>query len=114
MTRSFEPGGPETVSNTPDKAYIVYILRCRGNRLYTGITTDLERRVSEHEGITRGAKFTRAFAPEGIAAAWEAGSRSQALKLEARIKKLCRREKDALIAKTLIEPVDCKACRRIR
>ena len=93
--------------------YCVYILRCRGNRLYTGITTDVERRFSEHGGSSRGAKFTRAFPPESVAAAWETGSRSDALKLEARIKRLTRAQKETLIAKNAIGAPDGPAYRRI-
>ncbi|MBQ1821354.1 MAG: 4'-phosphopantetheinyl transferase superfamily protein [Clostridia bacterium] len=79
------------------KQYVVYMLRCKGDRLYTGITTDPVRRFSEHEGKARGAKYTHAFPPEGIAAAWKTDSRALALKLEARIKKLTRAQKNLLI-----------------
>jgi putative endonuclease len=102
-------------SQTP---YTVYILRCRGDRLYTGITTDLERRFSEHGGTEKSARFTRAFRPETVAAAWETDSRSAALKLEARIKKLIRREKDRLIAENALDrfgdAFDTDAYRRVR
>ena len=102
-------------SQTP---YTMYILRCRGDRLYTGITTDLERRFSEHGGTEKSARFTRAFRPETVAAAWETDSRSAALKLEARIKKLTRREKDRLIAENALDrfgdAFDANAYRRVR
>ncbi len=104
-----------TRSQTP---YTVYILRCRGDRLYTGITTDLERRFSEHGGTEKSARFTRAFRPETVAAAWKTDSRSAALKLEARIKKLTRREKDRLIAENALDrfgdAFDANAYRRVR
>lgn len=85
------------VPSNGKKPYVVYMLRCKGDRLYTGITTDPVRRFSEHEGKARGAKFTHAFPPEGVAAAWETNSRPLALKLEARIKKLTRAQKNLLI-----------------
>ena len=114
--RTGSAAAPEgTRSQTP---YTVYILRCRGDRLYTGITTDLERRFSEHGGTEKSARFTRAFRPETVAAAWETDSRSAALKLEARIKKLTRREKDRLIAENTLdrfgEAFDADAYRRVR
>lgn len=77
--------------------YSVYILRCRGDRLYTGITTDPARRFSEHGGSRRGAKFTRAFSPEAVAAVWETETRSDALRLESRIKQMKRADKERLI-----------------
>ena len=101
----------------PEKPYYVYMLRCAGDRLYTGITTDLFRRFSEHENGARGAKFTRAFRPEAVAAAWETVSRANALKLEAGIKKLRRRQKETLIAKNAFDvfsdAIDPNVYRRI-
>lgn len=77
--------------------YFVYILRCRGDRLYTGITTDVERRFSEHLGGKRGAKFTKANPPREIAAYWECENRSEASRLEYAIKRLPREKKLKLI-----------------
>ena len=98
--------------------YFVYILRCSGNRLYTGVTNDPERRFSEHVKTTRGAKFTRAFRPESIEALWETALRSHALKLEAQIKKLKRAQKDLLIEQNAFElfgsAVDPAVYRRVR
>jgi len=97
---------------------IVYMLRCKGDRLYTGVTNNLARRVSEHRSAYAGAKFTRAFPPETIAAAWETDSRSAALKLESRIKKLTRVKKDRLIEtndfSVLPERTENESYRRIR
>lgn len=78
--------------------YYVYILRCENDTLYTGITTDVRRRFNEHrEDKVKGAKYTKAHKPKEIAAAWEAGTKSDASKLEYRIKKLGRAEKEELI-----------------
>lgn len=72
-------------------AWFVYILRCRGGSLYTGITTDPERRVREHnEG---GAHYTRARRPVELVYAEVSASRSQACKRELQIKRLSRRDK---------------------
>ncbi|MBR0426355.1 MAG: GIY-YIG nuclease family protein [Clostridia bacterium] len=74
----------------------VYILRCKGDTLYTGFTPDLARRYREH-CQKKGAKYTRSHPPCGIAAAWEVEGKSDALRLEYRIKTLSRAEKDRLI-----------------
>ena len=80
--------------------YYVYILRCEDDTLYTGITTDVRRRIDEQrEDKVKGAKYTKAHKPKEIAAAWEAGTKSDASKLEYRIKKLGRAEKEELILK---------------
>jgi putative endonuclease len=76
-----------------DKAYYVYILECHGERLYIGITTDPERRIEEHRGGRRGAKYTRANPPERLLAFERVADRSAALKLEAALRKLRRPEK---------------------
>ncbi|HET7675370.1 MAG TPA: GIY-YIG nuclease family protein [Gammaproteobacteria bacterium] len=75
------------------RAWFVYVLECRGGRLYTGITTDIERRMAEHDGSRRGARFTRANPPAKLRAAVEVADRSAALKLEAALKRLRRSEK---------------------
>lgn len=78
--------------------YFIYILRCEGGSLYTGITTDLSRRLEEHSGIQgKGAKFTRSHRVEALEALWSAADRSLASKLEWRIKQLSRQQKLALI-----------------
>lgn len=81
--------------------YFVYILRCRGDRLYTGITTDIERRFREHLGNSRGAKFTKANPPQETAALWSCENRSIASKLESVIKKLSRTKKLLLISEDI-------------
>lgn len=78
--------------------YWVYILCCSDGTLYTGITTDLERRVAEHNGINdKGAKYTRTRRPVEVVYSAECADRSEATKEEMRIKKLSRKEKDVLI-----------------
>ncbi len=81
--------------------YYVYMMRCSDNSLYSGITTDLERRFSEHTKKSgKGAKYTRAKEVVSVACAWVTGSgRSDASKLEARLKKLPK-EKKELLCKT--------------
>ena len=81
-----------------DKLYYVYIIRCIDNSLYTGITTDVARRFSEH--TTRrssGEKYTRSRKPLSIEAVWKCNGRSNASKLESAIKKLIKPNKEELI-----------------
>lgn len=72
--------------------YFVYILKCDDNSLYTGITTDLVRRLAEHKkGI--GSHYTRAKGASLLVYSEKKRTRSTALKREAAIKKLSRKEK---------------------
>ncbi len=92
------PRTPDTASTiggmrSKGRPYYVYLLECRGGRLYTGITTDLARRLKEHRGGARGAKFTRAHPPAKLLAARRVPGRSAALRLEAALKKLRRARK---------------------
>ena len=75
--------------------WFVYILECSNGRLYTGITTDLERRFHEHS-TGKGAMFTRLNRPERILAAITCKDRSVASKLEWSIKQLPASKKRAL------------------
>lgn len=78
--------------------YYIYILRCSDNTLYTGITTDIERRVRQHNGeVKGGARYTRAKRPVQLVHSEELQSRSEATKREYEIKALRREEKEALI-----------------
>lgn len=73
------------------------MLRCKGNRVYTGYAVDVEARYSEHCS-GRGAKFTKAFPPECVLRTFELETREEALRLEARIKRLKRPQKELLAA----------------
>ncbi|MSU74778.1 GIY-YIG nuclease family protein [Candidatus Kaiserbacteria bacterium] len=76
--------------------YFVYLLECEDGSLYTGITTDVERRFIEHKSGT-GSHFTRAKKARSIVYTEQYPDRSSALKREAEIKKLSREQKLALI-----------------
>lgn len=76
--------------------WYVYILECNDKTLYTGITTDVNRRLLEHNS-GKGAKYTRIRAPVVLKAVFEAKNRSEASKEEYRIKKLSRQEKLKLL-----------------
>lgn len=76
----------------------VYIIRCGDGTLYTGITTDVDRRFAEHNSQgPKAAKYTRSKLPLAIVYRREVGSRSKASKEELRIKSLTRNQKLALI-----------------
>lgn len=77
--------------------HFVYMLRCAGNRIYTGYAVDVEARFEQHKS-GKGAKFTKAFPPECVLRTFELKSKECALRLEARIKKLPRQEKELLAA----------------
>jgi len=74
----------------------VYIVKCKDEKLYTGITNDVERRVSEHNA-GKGGYFTRGRTPVKIVYLEDQPNRSKALKREAAIKKLNRESKLTLI-----------------
>ena len=76
--------------------WYVYILKCNDGTLYTGITNDLDNRVSSHNKGT-GAKYTKTRTPVEIVYHEEAIDRSEASKREHQIKKLSRVAKENLI-----------------
>lgn len=76
-------------------SHFVYMLRCAGDRIYTGYAVDVEARFEQHKS-GRGAKFTKAFPPECILRKFELNCHEEALRLEARIKKLPRPQKERL------------------
>jgi putative endonuclease len=76
----------------------VYVLRCADGTLYTGITTDPERRLAQHNAGTA-SKYTRARGPVEMVFRARAANHGAALRRELAIKALSRPEKDALVAK---------------
>jgi putative endonuclease len=83
--------------------HLVYLLRCADGTLYTGYTTDLSRRVAQHNA-GKGAKYTRARRPVTAVAAWEFPTKGQALSAEYRIRHLRLPQKQALVAKGILPP----------
>lgn len=78
--------------------WFVYMLRCADDSLYTGITTDLERRLDEHNHCEqKGARYTRARRPVALAYAEPCDSRSEASQREYLLKRLSRAEKLDLV-----------------
>ena len=83
------------------KAWYFYVLQCKDSSLYTGITTDVNRRIQEHNS-KKGAKYTRSRVPVRLVYSTKMKDRSTASKLEASFKKLSRENK----WKRLVEMVD--------
>lgn len=78
----------------------LYILKCSDSTLYTGITTDLKRRIGEHNYSPLGAKYTHGRRPVKLVYSRKFKNKSLAAKEEARIKKLKKAQKQALIKKS--------------
>lgn len=78
--------------------WFLYMIRDKKGHLYTGITQDVERRFAEHvEGGKKGAKFLRGRGPLKLVFRQKIGTRSEALKAEAAVKKMSKVEKERLI-----------------
>lgn len=82
------------------KTWTLYVLRCRDGSLYTGVTTDPERRLRQHN-TGKGAKYTRSRTPCVGVAQWAVGDRSRALRLEYRFKALSKSVKESLLDRDL-------------
>ena len=82
-------------------SWFTYIVRCADDTLYTGVTTDLERRIQEHNHCDKkGAKYTRTRRPVHLIHNEAFENRSQACQREAAIKKLSRQQKLVLTSKS--------------
>ena len=81
-----------------ENSWKLYILRCRDGSLYTGITTDVEKRFEAHN-CGKGAKYTRGRGPLELVYREECGDHSTALNRELQIKALTREEKIKQIEK---------------
>ncbi|MGS2722420.1 GIY-YIG nuclease family protein [Porticoccus sp. GXU_MW_L64] len=75
----------------------LYIIRTANSALYTGISTDVERRLAEHNS-GKGAKALRGKGPLQLVYRCQIGDHSQALRLEAAVKKLNKQKKEQLVA----------------
>ena len=101
--------------------YYTYMLRCEDNSIYTGMTTDLERRLSEHcSKNEKSAKYTLTHTAIKMDAAWASGTRSAASKLEYNLKKLNKYQKEDLISgkinleSVFKEKINCEEYNRIQ
>ncbi len=76
--------------------WFVYMIRCHDNSLYTGITTDIERRFQQHVS-GKGAKYFYGRKPQKVVLQETLATKGEALKREIEIKKLNKKEKERLI-----------------
>ena len=99
--------------------YYTYMLRCKDNSIYTGMTSDLEKRMKDHFLKSKnGAKYTKSHEAERLEAAWSTKDKSFACKLEYYIKTLNKKQKEGLIngqkiSAYLSGKVDCRRYKRI-
>lgn len=92
--------------------WYVYILRCADGSLYTGIAVDLEKRFAVHQR-GRGAKYTRGRLPVKLVYQEHSGSKGEALRREAQIKKFTKRQKEALVCRQKTAAQEAAATRGI-
>ncbi len=84
------------MTETADFPWTVYMVQCSDGSLYTGVTTDLERRLAQHNN-GRGAKYTRARRPVRLVYAERAADKGAALRREIALKRLSSARKRRLI-----------------
>lgn len=86
------------MTTTPRETYwFLYVIRCADDSLYTGVSTDVNRRLSVHRA-GKGAKYLRGKGPLDMVCSHSIGTRSQALKVEREFRKLSKVKKEQLIA----------------
>lgn len=78
-------------------AWWLYLIRCGDGSLYTGIATDVARRVAEHESGSRGARYLRGRGPLELVLQYPLGDRRVASRAEHRVKRFSREKKERLI-----------------
>lgn len=84
------------------ETWFLYLIRCKDNSLYTGITTDVKRRFKEHQGNDRkGSKYLRGKAPLKLVLKKKIGNKSLSSKVEAKVKKLPKVKKEFLVKKKI-------------
>lgn len=93
---------PESPADARSRSFSVYIVRCSDGSLYTGIATDVSRRIAQHRSGRGGARYLRGRTPLELAAEWSVGDRSLASRVEHYIKRMSKAEKESLLA----EPAD--------
>jgi len=82
------------------RSWYVYMLECNDGSYYTGVTTDMDRRLHEHNHSPKGAKYTRSRRPVTLRYHEKFADKSDALKAEIAIKTMSRREKIQLLHPT--------------
>ncbi len=86
------------MNNNKMNNWFLYLIRCKHGQLYTGITTDVERRFEEHKSHDKkGSKYLRGKSPLKLVMKKRIGDKSLALKIEAEVKKLSKAKKELLV-----------------
>ena len=86
------------MNNNKMNNWFLYLIRCKHGQLYTGITTDVERRFEEHKSSNKkGSKYLRGKSPLKLVMKKRIGNKSLALKIEAEVKKLSKAKKELLV-----------------
>lgn len=85
--------------------WTVYFLRCNDNSLYTGITTDITRRLYQHNNTKLGAKYTRARRPVTLVYSESAIDKSTASKREYQLRTLTKKQKETLVLNHTTTPL---------
>ena len=98
--------------------FYTYMLRCLDNSIYTGMTNNIEKRLSEHL-TNKGAKYTKSHQVEKLEAVWRSREKSLACKLEYQIKQLNKVQKEDIIngrklSTYLKGKIDCRRYYRIK
>jgi len=96
-TEDFQELKNKILNHNKQKLWYLYIVECSDNSLYTGITTDLNRRITEHNSSNKGAKYTRPRRPVTLVYSEIHPNRSAASKSEYKIKQLSKQKKLSLI-----------------
>ena len=90
---------------TPSKDWFLYVIRTKKGSLYTGITTNVERRFAEHQSAGKlTAKFLKGKGPLQLEFSIKVGNRSQALKLEYQVKQLSKLTKEKIVLGSVLLP----------
>ena len=97
--------------------YYTYMIRCKDNSIYTGMTNNIENRIKKHI-LGKGAKYTKSHQTEKIEVVWRTKNKSLACKLEYQIKQLVKEQKEELIKGEKISTyfkgkIDCRRYYRI-
>jgi putative endonuclease len=90
----------EAKKKTQASAWVLYVLQCRDSTLYTGVTTDLLRRVQQHNDGSA-SRYTRSRLPVKLVHQERCRGRSSALKKEYALKQLSRKEKERYIKRKI-------------
>lgn len=88
---------PKKRKSTPKPLWYFYVIRTMDNFLYAGVTTDVDRRYSQHASGVKGAKYLSAHKPAGIVMSKTIGTRSMAQKVEYRFKQLDKKQKELIV-----------------